>query len=502
MGWGMYLLLYYLLNIRSFPRILQFACRRYRQRTFALDVEEGSSISYRELCERVGDIAGFVERVCEPDQAVSFIGENSIDYFLVRSACIVSHRPFLAIHPHLDGVTISAIMESAGSVLLFYSKAVTEAQLPRKEGIICKKVRDVQAGRMISRSGSAPTFTYNLSSATTARVPKLIKISERAWVNSFYNYLLLPGREKRRFPSFLCLPPFSGAGSVSFLPMLMSGGRYVIAGSREPSAVYDLIEREGVDMVYMPPAFFSRFVAFCKRRRLRPNCEVLVGSDRVNPNAVRVAVQDVGMKVVVSYGMAEVLPPLTYYSPMASDDLEGFGSVGRVVPMAQVALDAVPDRRFRSQGIGRIRIKANTVADGYPNDPEQSEKVFRDGWFISNDFGRFDGRGRLHVLGRDVEIMELDGVEVFSSEVEYAIARDLGGVLNLRCVKADRGEVVVFVERDSLLEQGERYLCEEVEKVVRENFSVDCRVEFMDSLPTTFAGKIDVVRLKELANGQ
>ncbi len=500
MGWGAYFLLYYLLRIRSFRRILEFSRRRYAQRTFALDVDEGISISYRDLYEQAGAIAGFVEQVCAPDQALGFIGENSIDYFLVRSACVLSHRPFLAIHPHLDGVTVSTIMESAGSTLLFYSKAVSEAQLPCNEGMICKEVRDVRAGRMVDRSASVPTFTYNLSSATTAKVPKLIKISERAWINSFYNYLLLPGREKKRFPSFLCLPPFSGAGSVSFLPMLMSGGRYVISNSSEPSAIYDLIARERIDMVYMPPAFFSRFVAFCKRRGLRPECEVLVGSDRVNPNAVRVAVQDVGMKVVVSYGMAEVLPPLTYYFPRCSDDWEGFSSVGWVVPMVRMALDPVPDRSFGRRGIGRIRIKASTIADGYPNDPEQTKKAFGDGWFISSDFGRFDGQGRLHVLGREVEIMELNGLEVFSSEVEDAIAKELSGILNLRCIEADRGELVVFVERDSLLEEGD--LRERVGRIVKENFSVDCRVEFMDSLPTTFAGKIDLMRLKELANGQ
>ncbi len=508
MGWGLYFLLYYLSGLRSALAILEFAYRHYGKDTFAVDVDENRSISYKELYEQASFISSnIISKVISQHQPVAFIGKNSIDYFLIRCASIISQRPFLALHHHLDRETISNLLASTNCNLLFYSSNIDTHQLPEDKDITVLDVRansPINISKTQNKHTNRQNYTYNLSSATTARQPKIIKISERAWINSLYNYIRIPEKKARKKTSFLCMPPFSGAGSVTFLPMLLSGGRYIITKQTQPSDIYRVIEEESIDTTYMPPAFFSRFIAFCKQKGLRPACEIIVGSDRINPNAIKTAIQEIDLRLTVSYGMAEVLPPLTSYIPSQHDNFERLCSVGKVNPTANIQLDLSHNMSFKNKEIGRIKVKATTMADGYHNNSLQTKRAFREGWFLTNDFGRFDKYNYLHILGRDIEILTLNGRQFFSKEIEDAIAEKLEYILNMRCIDNSEGDLTIFIEEDSLLERdrNKTEIAHIIKRIVQKQFSVDCSVKFIDSLPTTFAGKIDLLELKRIAYGR
>lgn len=487
---------------------LEFAYKHYGKAPFAIDVDENQSISYQQLYEQALSISrDIISNTIAADQPVAFIGKNSIDYFLIRCASIISQRPFLALHHHLDRETISNLLTNINCNLLFYSSNIDRHQLPEDKDIAVLNIRTnsfLGLEKRGKKHSSRENYTYNLSSATTARQPKIIKISERAWINSLYNYIRIPGKKPRKRTSFLCMPPFSGAGSVTFLPMILSGGRYIITNQTQPSEIYQIIEKEQIEITYMPPAFFSRFIAFCRQKQLMPACEIIVGSDRINPNAIKVAVQQMYLKVTVSYGMAEVLPPLTSYIPNQYDNFERFCSVGRVNPTASIKLDLSNNTNFRDRDIGRIMVKASTIADGYYNNPIQTKTAFREGWFITNDFGRFDKDNYLYILGRDIELLNLDGKQIFAKEIEDVIAEKLEYILNMRCTNNTKGDVIIFVEEDSLLRKDadKKEIGPTIKKIVQDKFSIDCKVEFIDSLPTTFAGKIDLLELKRMADGK
>jgi acyl-CoA synthetase (AMP-forming)/AMP-acid ligase II len=71
--------------------------------------------------------------------------------------------------------------------------------------------------------------------------------------------------------------------------------------------------------------------------------------------------------------------------------------------------------------IGEIAVKGPHVADGYYNDLEETEKVFRNGWFLTGDLGRIDDDGFFYVVSRKKDMINRGGENVYPVEVENVI---------------------------------------------------------------------------------
>jgi acyl-CoA synthetase (AMP-forming)/AMP-acid ligase II len=70
---------------------------------------------------------------------------------------------------------------------------------------------------------------------------------------------------------------------------------------------------------------------------------------------------------------------------------------------------------------------------GYWQDPESTQKVMRDGWYRTGDLGRLDGDGYLYLVDRADDMIVTGGENVYSLEVENALAT-FPGVLQVAVV--------------------------------------------------------------------
>ena len=110
-----------------------------------------------------------------------------------------------------------------------------------------------------------------------------------------------------------------------------------------------------------------------------------------------------GLPVSLSYGMTETAAMVTALRP--EDFLAGDRSSGLALPHARVALD----------GEGVVTITGESVFRGYfPGDHVTRE-------FVTEDLGRIDERGHLHVLGRRDSVIITGGKKVQPVEVEAAL---------------------------------------------------------------------------------
>ena len=132
-----------------------------------------------------------------------------------------------------------------------------------------------------------------------------------------------------------------------------------------------------------------------------------------------------GFLVVQGYGLTEAAPIVTLNHPFHTRQ----GSVG--TPIGGVEVSVAPD--------GEILVRGDNVTRGYYNAPEETNRIFDDGWFHTGDIGAMDESGRLTVRGRKKEmIVTPDGLNVFPEDVERAI-NDIAEV---------RDAAVVGVTRD------------------------------------------------------
>lgn len=93
-------------------------------------------------------------------------------------------------------------------------------------------------------------------------------------------------------------------------------------------------------------------------------------------------------------------------------------SVGFAAPVVDLAVDD-PDP---ATGVGELLIRGPNVVRGYWNKPEATERTFVDGWLRSGDLARIDDNGLTFVVDRAKDMINRGGENVYSVEVENALA--------------------------------------------------------------------------------
>ena len=135
----------------------------------------------------------------------------------------------------------------------------------------------------------------------------------------------------------------------------------------------------------------------------------------------------------------------------------------------------------------------------YWNKPDATAHALRDGWLHTGDIGLVNTRGFVHYLGRRKEMLKVNGMPVFPTEIEMLLGRHpaiLGSGVIGRKDEA-KGEVpVAFVHLDP--EQAHGIDADSLRAWCREqmaSFKVP-EIRLVDGLPMTATGK---VKKEELA---
>lgn len=134
-----------------------------------------------------------------------------------------------------------------------------------------------------------------------------------------------------------------------------------------------------------------------------------------------------GLPIALSYGMTETAAMVTALRP--AEFLAGSRSSGRALPHMRVSVGSDD----------RVRVEGESVFRGYW--PGWSDEPA----LVTNDLGRLDERGELHVLGRRDAVIITGGKKVFPGEVEAALraSGEFDDVIVLGVPDSEWGEQVV-----------------------------------------------------------
>ena len=132
------------------------------------------------------------------------------------------------------------------------------------------------------------------------------------------------------------------------------------------------------------------------------------------------------LDVYQGYGMTEASSTLTALGP--EDHRRGgdlLHSAGR--PVRGVVLSVRDDggKPLPQGEIGEVCARAGSLMVGYWNQPEATDEAFRDGWYHTGDAGYVDEEGYLYLVDRVKDMVVTGGENVYSIEVENAIATHL-----------------------------------------------------------------------------
>ena len=123
------------------------------------------------------------------------------------------------------------------------------------------------------------------------------------------------------------------------------------------------------------------------------------------------------------YGMTECSSVLTFLT--AADHRQGgeiLRSAGRPVMGVNLAVRDVHGRDLPRGADGEVFARGGNFMREYWRRPEQTDKVLHDGWYATGDAGHLDKNGYLYLVDRVNDMIVTGGENVYSIEVENAIA--------------------------------------------------------------------------------
>ena len=125
-------------------------------------------------------------------------------------------------------------------------------------------------------------------------------------------------------------------------------------------------------------------------------------------------IEAMGLKAREGYGLTECSPVLTL-SPF--DEPIRPGSCGKVLPNVEMKVFDP-----NAEGVGELAAKGPNIMKGYYNNPDATEEVFRDGWFLTGDLGYIDADNYVYITGRKKAlIVNREGKNIYPEEVEMQI---------------------------------------------------------------------------------
>lgn len=195
---------------------------------------------------------------------------------------------------------------------------------------------------------------------------------------------------------------------------------------------------------------------------------------------------------IQAYGMTELAPVATLLTPADHEDPSLTRSAGRAAAHAEIAVVGPDDHELPRGQVGEVIVRGDNVMAGYWNKPEQTAAALRGGWMHTGDAGYLDDRGYLFIVDRLKDMIITGGENVYSAEVENALAGhpDVAACAVIGVPDARWGERVHAVV---VLQPGREATGEQLREFCRSQiagYKLPRSVAFVDALPISSAGKV------------
>jgi O-succinylbenzoic acid--CoA ligase len=445
-------------------------------------VLEGRVVSHAELAERVRArlpaLAPLRDR--PPHSFVSVAAVSTLASLELIHALVASEVPFLPLHERLTPNERGALLERLGPACHIDGDDERTTLTP---------LLRVQSLPGVADGPEAP-LALIMTSGTTGPARAAL-LSRRAFeASARASAENLGWRPDDRW--LLCLP-LAHIGGLSVLTRCLLARKPLVLGEswQRPSsgeALLGALIDGRATLVSVVPSQLSRLLLLVPRAEPLPaRLRAILTGGAATPASLLSECSARGWPVLTSYGSSEACSQIATQSPGESPRAGGCGR-----PLAGVSVRIDPE--------SRIQLKGATLFSGYH--PGAADPFESDGWLRTQDLGRFDDDGVLHVLGRADEVIISGGEKIAPWEVERALETCPGvrqacvfGVADERWGRA--------VAAALLLEPGERAatLARLLGHVRSElaGFKRPRRVACLDTFPLNTTGKVDRARTAEQA---
>src|SRR5256714_5736532 len=300
---------------------------------------------------------------------------------------------------------------------------------------------------------------------------------------------------KAREKTFIVAPLFHSWGFAHFTLGLMLGSTYVLKRKFDPENTLSTIAEHQATSAPMVPVMVQRIMQLPEETRKKydlSSLRTIPLSGSALPGELAIQFMDEFGDVLYNlYGSTEV----AWATIATPEDLREAPGTAGAPPRGTILRIYDENGKELPQGeTGRIFVGNEMLFEGYTGG---GNKDVIDGLMSSGDVGCLDQEGRLHVSGRDDDMIVSGGENVFPREVEDMIS-NMKGVDEVAVIGVDDEQFGQRLKAFVVTKSGGPSE-DEIKKKVKTDlarYKVPKEVEFLDELPRNATGK---VLKKELA---
>ncbi len=444
----------------------------------------GQTLTYTELWDRAARVAGGLRAAgLQRGDRAAILLPNGVDWVLAFWGAQLAGVVAVPVNTRFKEPEVHYVISDSGARHVFRPGEA----LPDGEPVTVEDPQPDDLAAIFYTSG-------------TTGFPKGAMTSHANFLANIENAVRCVGIDRTEGPGLATLinvPLFHVTGCNSqLLVMAALGGRaFILANALDIEGFLQTVSRERIQMLTSVPAIYhalTRHPTFA-HTDLGHVRWVSYGGAPIAASAVHAIMKAFpAARVGNGFGLTETAS-LTSFLPH-EDAAEHADSVGFAMPVVDLALYE-PDP---ASGVGELLVRGQNVVRGYWNKPDATAETFVDGWLHTGDLARIDDDGLLYIVDRAKDMINRGGENVYSIEVEAALA-GAPGVLEAAVVPVP--DEMMGEKVGAVIVSGPEFDCDAVIAHVREriaDFKVPQYVALREEpLPRNPGGKVLKAQLRE-----
>jgi long-chain acyl-CoA synthetase len=440
------------------------------------------TVTYGELETRAARVAGALRAEgIEPGERVAIEGYNSVAFVASYLGVLRAGAVAVPLNPHAPEAELTRELSSVDPAV---------ALRPPLDG-----GRDAERAASVTRDDDDNAVL--LFTAGTAGAPKAAMLTHGNLASNIRQVLDHPGLALTAADVSLgALPLFHVFGLNAVLGLgLAAGASTVLLEHFDAAAAVRVVREQHVTVLAGVPAMYHAFLelddAAAPPDSLASVRLAVSGAAALGEELFEGMRKRFDLVVHEGYGLTEASPIVTTSAIGRREPAPG--SIGPPLPGVDVRLVDADGADVLPGDPGEIWVHGPNVFPGYWRDPDATGRALTgDGWLRTGDVAVADDAGELSLVDRAKDLVIVSGFNVYPAEVEEVLLEhpDIAEAAVVGEPDEGTGEAVVaFVvaepghepDPDELLAHCARSLA---------RYKCPARVEVVDALPRSFAGKV------------
>jgi acyl-CoA synthetase (AMP-forming)/AMP-acid ligase II len=222
-------------------------------------------------------------------------------------------------------------------------------------------------------------------------------------------------------PNLIAVSLSLNAGIYNVLFGLRAGAPIVVMDGFSPEKFAAVVARFEIRSTVLPPAAMA-MLSDSPVTDLAPLRYVRSITAPLSPIQAKRFTDKFGVTVLNGYGQAEIGEVIGWTAADAKEHPEKIGAIGR--PHPGVAIKVLDDSGAAAPApdvVGQLWVRPPSMAAGYADGAELSDRVDADGFLDTGDLARVDPEGFVWIEGRVGDVINRGGNKVFPDHVEEAL---------------------------------------------------------------------------------